>query len=129
VREVSWLRQKCDLHEEAVQQRCNRKVARVFRTERRELATHLDEIKFFVVRLLSQMKLARLSRDEVAAPSMMVRRLRWGGADKGNVRVRKPSPLARGRNHGLELRLMLVLQVNSGTVAEAKDRATVERRD
>ena len=42
--------------------------------------------------------------------------------------VRKPNPLERGRNHGLELRLMLVLQVNSGTVAEAKDRATVERR-
>lgn len=86
VREVSWLRQKCDFHEEAVQKRCNWKVAGVFRTERRKLATHLDEIKLFVVRLLSQMKLARLSNDEVAAPSMMVRRLRWGGPDKGNVR-------------------------------------------
>src|SRR5207302_4347097 len=86
VREVSWLRQKCDFHEEAVQQRRNWKVARVFRTERRKLATHLDEIELFVVRLLSQMKLARLSNDEVAAPSMMVRRLRWGGPDKGNVR-------------------------------------------
>lgn len=30
--------------------------------------------------------------------------------------VRKPSPLTRGRNHGLELSLMVVLQVNSGTV-------------
>jgi hypothetical protein len=86
VRAVFWLRQKRDFHEEAVQQRCNWKVARVFRTERRKLATHLGEIKRFVVRLLSQMKLARLSSDEVAAPNMMVRRLRWGGPDKGNVR-------------------------------------------
>jgi hypothetical protein len=30
--------------------------------------------------------------------------------------VRKPNPLERGRNHRLELRLMFVLQVNSGTV-------------
>lgn len=36
--------------------------------------------------------------------------------------VRKPSPLARGRNHGLELSLMFALQVNSGTVAETNDR-------
>ena len=35
--------------------------------------------------------------------------------------VRKRSPLARGRNHGLELSLMFVLQVNSGTVGEAKE--------
>lgn len=35
--------------------------------------------------------------------------------------VRKPSPLARGRNHGLELSLMFVLQVNSGTMAAAKE--------
>lgn len=87
----------------------------MFRPERRKSATHLDEIKRFVVRLLSQVKLARLSSVEVAAPNIMVRRLRWGGADKDNVRVRKPSPLARGSNHGLELSLMFVLQVNSGT--------------
>ena len=35
--------------------------------------------------------------------------------------VRKRSPLARGRNHGLELSLMFVLQVNSGTAAEVKE--------
>ena len=87
----------------------------MFRPERRKSATHLDEIKRFVVRLLSQVKLARLSSVEVAAPNIMVRRLRWGGADKDNVRVRKPSPLARGRNRGLELSLMFVLQVNTGT--------------
>ena len=49
---------------------------------------HLDEIKRFVVWLLSQMKLVRLSSVEVAALNIMVRRLRWGGPDNGNVRVR-----------------------------------------
>ena len=51
----------------------------------------------------------------------MVRRLRWGVPERAISGVRKPSPLARGRNHGLELSLMFVLQVNSGTVAEAKE--------
>lgn len=79
MREVCWLSQKCYLHEKSVQQRRNWKVGRVLRTQCCELPTHLDEIKRFVVRLLSQMKLGlAVCNQRSAAPSILARRLRYG---------------------------------------------------
>lgn len=60
MREVCWLRQKCDLHEKSVQQIRNEKTVGVLRTQSCELPTHLNQIERFLVRQLFQVKLACL---------------------------------------------------------------------
>lgn len=60
MREVCWLRQKCDLYEKSVQQVRNEKIVGVLRAESCELPTHLNQIERFLVRLLFQVKLACL---------------------------------------------------------------------
>jgi hypothetical protein len=49
VRRIFWLCEKSNLHEEAVQSRCDKKIVRVLRAQVRDLSSHLNEVEPAIV--------------------------------------------------------------------------------
>lgn len=66
VRRILWLRQKRNLHEEAVQSRCDGKIVRVLRAQVRDLSSHLNEVEPVIVGHIRQMKLVSDKRSRRA---------------------------------------------------------------
>ncbi|MEH2492956.1 hypothetical protein [Bradyrhizobium sp. AZCC 2230] len=56
VRRIFRLREKSNLHEEAVQSRCDQKIVRVLRAQVRDLSSHLNEIEPVIVGHIRQIE-------------------------------------------------------------------------
>jgi hypothetical protein len=118
VRRVFRLREKSNLHEEAVQSRCDELIVRVLRAQVRDLSSHLNEVEPVIVGHIRQMKLAPLCRiNEAVAPNILARRLRHGDPERGNVRCREVSAPQSPCNRRRGLSLMSPREVKTGTSA------------